>query len=127
MERKTIRRRILFYGRVQGVGFRYRARYAAESLCLTGWVYNEEDGTGTMEVQGDEASIDRLLQMLQQDRYIDIVDMDIKNLIPQENERNFEVKESRQRKRGFHCESGSPLCLCRMNKGVDIKHNPEPS
>ena len=47
MERKTIRRRILFYGRVQGVGFRYRARYAAESLCLTGWVYNEEDGTVT--------------------------------------------------------------------------------
>ena len=47
----------------------------------------------TMEVQGDEASIDRLLQMLQQDRYIDIVDMDIKNLIPQENERNFEVKD----------------------------------
>lgn len=93
MERKTIRRRILFYGRVQGVGFRYRARYAAKSLCLTGWVYNEEDGTVTMEVQGDEASIDRLLQMLQQDRYIDIVDMDIKNLIPQENERNFEVKD----------------------------------
>ena len=93
MERKTIRRRILFYGRVQGVGFRYRARYAAESLCLTGWVYNEEHGTVTMEVQGDEASIDRLLQILQQDRYIDIVDMDIKNLIPQENERNFEVKD----------------------------------
>ena len=93
MERKIIRRRILFYGRVQGVGFRYRARYVAESLRLTGWVRNEEDGTVTMEVQGDESSIDRMLQMLQQDRYIDIVDMDIKNLIPQENERNFEVKD----------------------------------
>lgn len=93
MERKIIRRRILFYGRVQGVGFRYRARYVAESLRLTGWVRNEEDGTVTMEVQGDEASIDRMLQMLQQDRYIDIVDMDIKNLVIQENERNFEVKD----------------------------------
>lgn len=93
MERKIIRRRILFYGRVQGVGFRYRARYVAESLRLTGWVRNEEDGTVTMEVQGDEASIDRMLQMLQQDRYIDIVDMDIKNLVTQENERNFEVKD----------------------------------
>ena len=93
MERKIIRRRILFYGREQGVGFRYRARYVAESLRLTGWVRNEEDGTVTMEVQGDEASIDRMLQMLQQDRYIDIVDMDIKNLVTQENERNFEVKD----------------------------------
>ena len=92
MERKIIRRRILFYGRVQGVGFRYRARYVSESLRLTGWVRNEEDGTVTMEVQGDEASIDRMLQMLQQDRYIDIVDMDIKNMVLQEDERSFEVR-----------------------------------
>lgn len=92
MERKVIRRKILFYGRVQGVGFRYRARYAAESLRLTGWVCNEEDGTVSMEVQGDEASIDRMLQMLQQDRYIDIVDMDTKNIVPLEDERSFEVR-----------------------------------
>lgn len=92
MERKEIRRKIRFYGRVQGVGFRYRARYAAESLRLTGWVCNEEDGTVSMEVQGEEASIDRMLQMLQQDRYIEIVDMDIKNLVPQEDERSFEVR-----------------------------------
>ena len=92
MERKEIRRKIRFYGRVQGVGFRYRARYAAESLRLTGWVCNEVDGTVSMEVQGEGASIDRMLQMLQQDRYIDIVDMDIKNLVPQEDERSFEVR-----------------------------------
>lgn len=92
MERKEIRRKIRFYGRVQGVGFRYRARYAAESLRLTGWVCNEEDGTVSMEVQGEEASIDRMLQMLQQDRYIEIVDMDIKNLVTQEDERSFEVR-----------------------------------
>ena len=93
MERKVTRRKILFYGRVQGVVFRYHARYAAEGLRLTGWVRNEEDGTVTMEVQGDEVSIDRMLQILQQDRYIDIVDMDIKNLVPQEDERSFEVKD----------------------------------
>lgn len=87
-----IRRKILFYGRVQGVGFRYRARYAAESLRLTGWVCNEEDCTVSMEVQGDEASIDHMLRILQQDRYIDIVDMDIKNMVLQEDERSFEVR-----------------------------------
>ena len=69
-ERKEIRRRIVFYGRVQGVGFRYRAQYAAEQYRLTGWVYNGDDGTVLMEVQGDEASIDQMLQLLQNDRYI---------------------------------------------------------
>ena len=39
----TVRRRYSIEGQVQGVGFRYRARYAAQSLGLTGWVENEDD------------------------------------------------------------------------------------
>lgn len=38
------RRQIRFYGRVQGVGFRYHAKHAAAALGLTGWVRNEYDG-----------------------------------------------------------------------------------
>ena len=38
----TVRRRYSIEGQVQGVGFRYRARYAAQSLELTGWVENED-------------------------------------------------------------------------------------
>ena len=48
----TVRRRYSIEGQVQGVGFRYRARYAAQSLELTGWVQNEDDGSVTLEVQG---------------------------------------------------------------------------
>ena len=40
------------YGRVQGVGFRYSARYCALELGLAGWVRNEWDGSVEMEVQG---------------------------------------------------------------------------
>lgn len=40
-----VRKRIIFRGRVQGVGFRYTAKYLAQSLGLTGWVRNEYDGT----------------------------------------------------------------------------------
>ena len=36
-----VRKRIIFRGRVQGVGFRYTAKYLAQSLGLTGWVRNE--------------------------------------------------------------------------------------
>ena len=49
----TERRRYTITGQVQGVGFRYRARYAAQTLDLTGWVQNEDDGSVTLEVQGD--------------------------------------------------------------------------
>ena len=61
MEEEIIRRRYRFYGQVQGVGFRYRARYAAQLLGVTGWAENEWDGTVTMEAQGTEAQLDRMV------------------------------------------------------------------
>ena len=87
-----IRKQIKLYGLVQGVGFRYKARYTADALGLTGFVHNEYDGSVRMEVQGEEAMIDRLIQTLQQDRYIDIRDMEIKKLATCQEERNFWVR-----------------------------------
>ena len=63
-----IRKKIQFYGRVQGVGFRFHAQYAAEALGLTGWVRNENDGSVRMEVQGAEELIDRMLLTFKEDR-----------------------------------------------------------
>ena len=59
-----IRKRIVFHGWVQGVGFRYRARHAAEHLGATGWVRNESDGSVTMEIQGTEMFINNREQIL---------------------------------------------------------------
>lgn len=59
-----IRKRIVFHGWVQGVGFRYRARHAAEHLGATGWVRNEYDGSVTMEIQGTEMFINNREQIL---------------------------------------------------------------
>lgn len=53
---------------------------------------NEYDGSVVMEVQGDEAAIDRMLQSLRQDRYIEITGMDVKILPLDEEERSFHVK-----------------------------------
>ena len=86
-----IRNHIHFYGRVQGVGFRYKAKYMAQSLGLTGWVRNEWDGTVTMEVQGSELLIDKLLQGLNNDRYISVNWIDRKQ-IPVKEERGFGVR-----------------------------------
>lgn len=56
-----VRKHIIFYGRVQGVGFRYYSVYKARALGLTGWVRNLYDGTVEMEVQGKESEIDQLI------------------------------------------------------------------
>lgn len=86
-----VRKHIVFYGRVQGVGFRYTAKYLAQSLELTGWVRNDWDGTVTMEVQGRETLINKLLVGLNNSRFISIDWMDTKD-IALEKERAFEVK-----------------------------------
>ena len=59
-----IRKHITLYGWVQGVGFRYRARHSAELYSCTGWVRNEWDGSVTMEIQGTEENIDRVILAL---------------------------------------------------------------
>ena len=64
-----IRKHIVFYGRVQGVGFRYYAVNKANQLGLTGWVKNLPDGTVEMEVQGEEPLIDQLIIFLQTRTY----------------------------------------------------------
>lgn len=58
------RQRIIFQGRVQGVGFRMRARTAAQRYPVTGWVRNEPDGTVMLEAQGAESDLDAFLNDL---------------------------------------------------------------
>ena len=48
---------MVFTGRVQGVGFRYKANYIADQYRLTGYVKNEYDGSVTVEIQGSEQEI----------------------------------------------------------------------
>ena len=78
-EKKTkIRKHIIFYGRVQGVGFRYYAVQKANQLGLTGWVKNLYDGSVEMEVEGQEELIDQLIIFLQNRTYIWIERIDAK-------------------------------------------------
>lgn len=86
------RRRILFFGRVQGVGFRYCAMNDARALDLTGWVENLDDGSVRMEVQGLPAAIDYLLSNLETHRWIHIEQMQSQYIPPVEGERGFRVR-----------------------------------
>ena len=51
---EMIRKHIVFYGSVQGVGFRWRAVHAAQTWHCTGWCRNSWDGSVIMEIQGTE-------------------------------------------------------------------------
>lgn len=84
-----IRKHITFRGSVQGVGFRYRARHAASLYSCTGWCRNEWDGSVTMEIQGEEENIDRVLLSVEAGRYIWIENMDVKTIPVLESERSF--------------------------------------
>ena len=88
-EKKTkIRKHIFFYGRVQGVGFRYYAVQKANQLGLTGWVKNLYDGSVEMEVEGQEELIDQLIIFLQNRTYIWIERINAKK-IPLQQDSSF--------------------------------------
>ena len=84
-----VRRHIYFSGRVQGVGFRFQASWAAKRLDLTGWVRNLDDGRVEMEVQGEPHVIDRMLEALREDSFIRISDIDSAEIPLDEGERKF--------------------------------------
>ena len=62
----TVRRHFSISGQVQGVGFRYRARYAAQALELTGWVKNLTDGRVEAELQGQAKLVDSFVERISQ-------------------------------------------------------------
>ena len=57
-----IRRTSTFSGHVQGVGFRYTAREAAEGFGVTGYVRNLPDGKVELVAEGEEKEIVALLE-----------------------------------------------------------------
>lgn len=90
--KKLIRQQLRFKGRVQGVGFRYTANSVAQSLGITGWVYNDFDGSVLMEAQGTKFEIDDLISRLQSGTFIEIDSVERTELPVDKNERYFRIK-----------------------------------
>ena len=81
----------IFYGKVQGVGFRYRSTMLANELGLTGWVKNLADGTVEMQVQGSTRVIDKLVEGLSDNQFIKIDRIDDQKIGINNSERKFEM------------------------------------
>ncbi len=89
MSEHILRKRIVFYGQVQGVGFRYRARHAANLYGCSGWVRNEFNGSVTMEIQGAEEQIDQVILAIERGSYVRIENMEVRSLPLDPDERGF--------------------------------------
>lgn len=89
---KILRQHMKISGRVQGVGFRYRAKYVASTLGLTGWVRNNWDGTVELEIQGSMEQMNRMLSLVNQGTYIQIEDIKRTEIPLEESESGFYVR-----------------------------------
>ena len=59
------RRRVIYQGRVQGVGFRFTAARLAPGFSVSGTVRNRPDGSVELEVQGDRDQVRAFLTAIQ--------------------------------------------------------------
>ena len=86
-----VRKAIMVKGYVQGVGFRYRAYNAANMYRVTGWVRNNPDGSVSMEMQGSEEAIDKVVETICGGRYVEIDDVEVKRMDVVPDEMGFEI------------------------------------
>ncbi|HSL31951.1 MAG TPA: acylphosphatase [Anaerolineales bacterium] len=62
---KTVRAHVWVKGRVQGVGFRAHVEYSARKIGgLTGWVRNVGYDTVEAVAEGEQASVERLVEAI---------------------------------------------------------------
>ena len=87
-----LRYELVAEGRVQGVGFRFFAQYQAMQYDLTGWVKNEDDGTVSLQVQGEEERVNRFITALHEgDRFINVKGIKKTEIPCKAGEKNFRI------------------------------------
>jgi len=57
-------KKFIFYGQVQGIGFRDAAKMFAEKFNIFGWVENNDNGSVTLAAEGVEENIESLINNL---------------------------------------------------------------
>ena len=90
-----VRKKIVFSGKVQKVGFRLETFELANKLELKGYVKNTNKATVYLEAQGEEDKITFLINNMQNLKRAKVLDVEIKVIPLLENESDFIIiKES---------------------------------
>jgi len=69
------RKRLLFTGHVQGVGFRYSTRQIAKRMNLNGWVRNLADGRVEAVVEGPAAELEQFVSEIVESTHGHVTDI----------------------------------------------------
>jgi acylphosphatase len=84
-------RRVLYRGRVQGVGFRYTAQRIAQRHAVTGFVKNLRDGRVELVVEGTRPELEMLLKEIAAAMEENIETADVQPVTVSGKFRSFEV------------------------------------
>lgn len=89
MSGEIVRKKLIFKGEVQFVGFRFQSKYIADMLGLTGYVENLPDGDVLMEVQGQTEVIQEMIICLHQKKPIRIDSIEEEDMPVKKKEKGF--------------------------------------
>lgn len=92
MPESNIRRRVIFRGRVQGVGFRYTVHAIARGFPVTGYVRNLPDRSVELIVDADDVTFDQFLAEIQRAFTGNIGGVEITSIAPGEEFTRFEIR-----------------------------------
>lgn len=92
MTEKIVRRRIVFHGRVQGVGFRATVCALARPLDVVGFVRNLPDGTVEAEIEGTASELEKLLRAIEAEFSNNITNRNDVQLPCQHQETEFTIR-----------------------------------
>lgn len=80
----TVCKRVTYWGRVQGVGFRYTAQGLSERYAVAGYVKNLPNGQVELVAEGEAEEVDRFLAAVAQQMARYIKGQTVENEMPQE-------------------------------------------
>ena len=88
-----IAKRVIFSGRVQGVGFRYTTREIATGFDVVGAVRNLPDGTVELEIMGETDELEAYLAEITEESPVAhfIKEVQIEKIALLENARGFRI------------------------------------
>ena len=86
-----IARHITFTGRVQGVGFRFTARRAANRRQMTGYVRNMPNGSVEMLAQGRPEDVDDCVQDIKEYFSGYIRETNVREILPDPTYTDFQI------------------------------------
>lgn len=88
-----IARRVIFDGRVQGVGFRYTCKDLAKGFEVVGTVRNLPEGTVELEVMGESDEVEDFIKEIAEESSLahNIKGMHVKNIPPLDGVKGFAI------------------------------------